>query len=736
MNSNLSPDPRQARMWRKISICAAALLAVGSVPTALARTPATTPAQPNFVLLVLDDLGYSDLGCYGGEIRTPNIDSLASDGLRFRSFYNASRCCPTRASLLTGLYPHQVGLAHNGRDLSQDAATVAESLRGSGYQTAMAGKWHLSSTTPINGNDRGKEHLDWLNHQADYDRDFANPATYPINRGFERHYGPIWGVVDYFDPFSLVDGTEPVKNVTDDFYMTDAISAKSVEYIDTMSKTDKPFFLYVAETAPHWPLHARPEDIARYKGQYDQGWHSLREERYQRQVKLGLIDPKTHPLPSLMGRGPDWDDLPVEERKHQAELMEVHAAMVDRVDQGVGKIIQALKAANQFDNTVFMVLADNGASPERYLQYGFDRSSETREGQPIQYRGTFRPGSETTWGYIGAYWANALNTPYRYWKVEAFEGGCHTPMIVHWPQGLKTSTGSFTDQTGHVIDLTPTCLDLAGLTAPKELNGHNLKPIEGKSLAPIFKAQTRDGHKNLYFEHEGGRALLSGDGWKLVASAGKPWELYNVAVDATETHNLAERESERVDAMNQLWVKWADRVGADVPAHLRRSASQKQLIPGQPMELQTGLILSGADAPLIAKTPFLVEVTVLDAGKGGVIFSQGAQVQGWSLFVRDQHPVFAVRRDGQLHEIVGKTTLGADETKLAAELFGDGRMSLLANGVEVATGQSDGLISSQPNDPLVVGDDKMGSVGTYPTPSPFGGKVLKATLTIMAPENR
>ena len=681
---------------------------------------------------MLDDLGFSDLGCYGGEIRTPNIDSLANNGLRFRSFYNSSRCCPTRASLLTGMYPHQVGLAYNGRDLSQDVPTVAETLRDSGYQTAMAGKWHLSATVPINGKDRGPEHLAWLNHQANYDRPFANPATYPINRGFERHFGPIWGVVDYFDPFSLVDGEKPVPSVPDDFYMTDAISAKSVEYIAAMSQTDKPFFLYVAETAPHWPLHARPEDIARYKGRYDQGWHTLREERYARQVKMGLIDPKTHPLPTLMGRGPDWNKLSPADQKHQAELMEVHAAMVDRADQGVGKIIQALKAANQFDNTVFLVVADNGASPERYLEFGFDRSSETREGQPMAYRGNFHPGSETTWGYIGAYWANALNTPYRYWKVEAFEGGCHTPMIVNWPAGLKTPPGSLTDQTGHVIDITPTVLDLAGVSAPSTRNGRNLKPLEGKSLAPTFQGETRDGHQDLYFEHEGGRALLSDDGWKLVASAGKPWELYHIASDATETQNLADAESERVATMNQLWIRWADRVGAQVPADLRRTTSQNRLTPGEPLELRPGQVLSGADAPLVAQTPFRVEVTVRDANRGGVIVSQGAQVQGWSLFVRDGHPVFAVRRDNQLHEIVGKATVGAIELKLAAELRGDGRMRLLAAGAEVASGQAGGPIPAQPNDPLIVGDDRMGSVGTYPTPHPFGGTVVKATLTPLA----
>jgi arylsulfatase len=292
--------------------------------------------------------------------------------------------------MLTGLYPHQVGLARNGRDLTRDGATIAELLRSAGYQTAMAGKWHLSETAPAGGKDDGPEHLAWLNHQADFDRPFANPATYPIHRGFDRHYGTIWGVVDYFDPFSLVEGTRPIRDVPDDFYYTDAITEKSVESIHAMSREDRPFFLYVAHNAPHWPLHARPEDIARYRGQYDRGWHALREGRYRRQVEMGLIDPAKYPRPPLMGNGPDWDALDAGARAQESALMEVHAAMVDRVDQGVGQIVGALRDEGRLDNTIIFVMADNGASPERYLKSGFDRSSETRQGRPIQYRGPLR----------------------------------------------------------------------------------------------------------------------------------------------------------------------------------------------------------------------------------------------------------------------------------------------------------------------------------------------------------
>ncbi|MBI1247872.1 sulfatase-like hydrolase/transferase [bacterium] len=519
---------------------------------------ASADDRPNIVVIMLDDLGYSDLGCYGGEINTPNIDSLASDGIRFTAFYNCARCCPTRAALLTGLYPHQVGLIRNGRSLTKNGVTIAEALKDAGYQTAMAGKWHLSQTSALSD---PKKHLAWLNHQADFDRPFAPVETYPVNRGFERHFGPIWGVVDYFDPFSLVDGTKIVKEVDEDFYMTDAIADKSVEYIQEMSKKDAPFFLYTAFTAPHWPLHAKPEDIAKYEKRYNEGWYQLREDRYQRMVEKGLIDPKTFPKPNLQGQGPDWQELSPEQQQHMAQLMAVHAAMVDCVDQGVGRIIAALKATNRFENTLILLLSDNGASPERYLKVGFDRSSETRAGKPIQYEGIFEPGSETTWGYLGSYWASAANTPFRYWKAQSFEGGAHTPMIAHWPAGLKTKPGSSTDQPGHVIDVMPTCLELAGVSYPAKYQGNDITPVEGKSLAPILQGETRPGHDQLYFEHENGQAIIA-DGWKLVKpkQKGGKWELYHLAEDRTETNNVAAEHPQKVRQLQELWQAWFDRV--------------------------------------------------------------------------------------------------------------------------------------------------------------------------------
>ncbi len=542
------------------------MAAVFALGTGLSLAEASeTGRRPDIVVILLDDLGFSDLGCYGGEIRTPNIDRLAAEGIRFTRFYNAARCCPTRASLLTGLYPHQVGLALNGRTLTHDGATIAELLRVHGYQTAMAGKWHLSETAPLQGNPAGPAHLGWLNHRTDRDRPFAGLDTYPVARGFDRHFGPIWGVVDYFDPFSLVEGTQPVREVPEDFYLTDAITAKSVESIRSMATTDRPFFLYVAHCAPHWPLHARPEDIARYRNTYRDGWNAMRRDRYRRQIERGLIDPRRYPLPSVMGRGPDWDELEPEEREHQSALMAVHAAMVDRVDQGVGAIIESLRATGRLENTAIFLLSDNGASPERYLDPGFDRASTTREGRPIQYRGRFDPGPETTWGYIGSRWANAANTPFRYWKAESFEGGCHTPMIVRWPAGPIPRPGSTTDQIGHVIDLMPTCLELAGAAYPQTFEGHRIRPVEGRSLVATLRGQENAPPRPLFFEHEGGRAVIA-DGWKLVARRGGPWELHHLDQDATETRNLAKAEPDRVREMEDRWQSWARRVGAGGPA--------------------------------------------------------------------------------------------------------------------------------------------------------------------------
>jgi arylsulfatase len=508
-----------------------------------------------------DDMGFSDAGCYGGEIKTPNLDRLAADGLRFTQFYNCARCCPTRASLLTGQYPHDVGLARNGRSLTRNGITIAEALKQVGYNTAMAGKWHLSRTATLADN---KLHQKWLDHQHDPGRPFAPLDTYPANRGFDKHYGVIWGVIDFFDPFSLVEGTEPVREVPKDYYFTDAITRKSVQYIHEFSRSDKPFFLYVAHCAPHWPLHARPEDIAKYKDTYKEGWDTLRRQRYRHMLKMGLFQKENTPLPPIQDKGRKWERLSEREKSFQAAKMAVHAAMVDRMDQGIGKIVEALEQTGELENTVIFFLSDNGASPEVPQAPGYDRSSQTRDGRKIRYEGIPEPGPETTYTGIGAAWASASNTPFRYWKKESFEGGCHTPLIVHWSSGLKVKPGSVTDQVGHVMDIMPTCLELAGARYPAAHQGHALTPLDGGSLAPILAASTRKPHDKIFFEHMGGRAVLAKK-WKLVALDGQAWELYDLQEDKTETNNLAGRYPDRVQAMGCQWDEWADQVGLHGP---------------------------------------------------------------------------------------------------------------------------------------------------------------------------
>ncbi|MCG8697461.1 MAG: arylsulfatase [Bacteroidales bacterium] len=521
--------------------------------------------QPNIIVMMVDDMGFSDPGCFGGEVQTPNLDRLANNGLRFTQFYNCSRCSPTRASLLTGKYAHEVGLHRNGRNLSSATPTLAEILRDNGYSTGMLGKWHLSKSMKLNQNN--EDHLKWLNHQVDPGIPFTpDIKTYPINRGFDKHYGVIWGVVDFFDPFSLVNGEKAVKEVPGDYYITDAISDSAVSYINEFSNSKKPFFLYIAHTAPHWPLHAKEGDIAKYKGMYDEGWDVLRERRYQKQLEMGLFNEQTAPITGVMG-GSDWNKLTPEQKKYQASKMMAHAAMIDCVDQGLGRIIAALEENNQFENTIIIFLSDNGASPEIPQAPGYDRPGMTRDGRKILYdkEMTGHAGPQTTFTGMGRSWANAANTPFRYWKKESFRGGNNTPCVVHWPAGLKAKPGSITNETTHVIDILPTCLELAELKYPQNFNGENISKPSGLSLLQTLKGEEREGHEFLFFEHENGRAIIH-DNYKLVSKTKghkhwntfNSWELYDLSKDATETKNLEPENLEMVEKLSHQWKAWWD----------------------------------------------------------------------------------------------------------------------------------------------------------------------------------
>jgi arylsulfatase len=522
--------------------------------------PAQKDKRPNIIIILADDMGFSDAGCYGGEIHTPNLDYLATNGLRFTQFYNTSRCCPSRASLLTGLYNHQAGIGKMTTDdhqpgyrgyITENTVTLAEVLKSAGYHTAMSGKWHVSNTIEQKP---AKAQMDWLNHHTTYPA-FSPLEQYPTSRGFEKYFGTLWGVVDYFDPFSLVSGTTPIEKVPANYYHTDAINDTAVAYIKELSGSDQPFFLYVAENAPHWPIQALPEDIEKYKDTYKAGWDVIRAARYKKMAAQGIINPA---ITKLSPRQNDlqWQNNP--DSAWDARAMAVHAAMVDRMDQGIGRIINALKATGQLDNTVIFFLSDNGASPENCAKYGpgFDRPDETRTGEKIVYDvdKKIMPGAQTSYASIGPRWSNVANTPFRYWKAESYEGGIHTPMIAYWPKGIKKG---ITPQTGHVMDFMATCIDLAKTNYPRTYKGHQITPMQGISLLPVLQGKQRVGHEALFNEHFGARYARY-QNWKLVKlSDNKEKHLYDLSKDPTEIKDLADKYPEKVKMLDSMWQNWA-----------------------------------------------------------------------------------------------------------------------------------------------------------------------------------
>lgn len=511
--------------------------------------------KPNIIVIMVDDMGYSDLGCYGSEIHTPNIDKLAASGMMMNNFYNDARCCPTRASLLTGQYQHKVGLTRNGESLTKNCVTIAEALQQNGYETAMVGKWHLSKAEPLK--DEAK-HLKWLNHQYNPDTLYADVNTYPARRGFDKFYGIIWGVVNCYDPFSLVDGVKTVKQVPSDFYTTHAFTDKAIEYVNGYK--NKPFFMYLAYNAPHWPVQAPAETIKKYEDKYLGGWDSLRKVRYNRMVSKKIINTTEYPFIKEEAGALKWDALSPKEKLNFAKRMATHAAMVDEVDKGIGKLVAKLKANKQFDNTIIFFLSDNGASPEIIKIPGYDRPSALRNGTPLQYSvvNYDQIGSAVSYTGIGSGWANALNTPYRYWKAESYNGGSKTPMFMTGP-GIKKGMSY---SLAHARDIMPTCLEITQTPYPKTYKGNKITSMDGHSLVPVMKGENKDTYKDLYFEHEGGKALISGD-YKIVALRKGEWALYNISKDKTETTNLISKEPQKAEELKDKWVLWANKMGLD-----------------------------------------------------------------------------------------------------------------------------------------------------------------------------
>lgn len=579
--------------------------------------PAVAAAQeaderPNIMLIVVDDMGYSDLQCFGGEVETPNINGLADNGIRFTQFFNCGRSCPSRASLLTGMYAQQVGITGMGLSLTKDCVTIPEALKTAGYHTAMSGKWHLSLTQGI-GNKQ--DQMAWLSHQNTFDnRPFAPLDTYPCNRGFDEHWGTIWGVVNHFDPFSLVHNEEPIFTdaIPDDFYSTDYITTKAIDMLDDLSKEQEPFFMYVSYNAPHWPLHAKPEDIAKYKGKYDEGWDVLRQQRYQRMVSMGIIDPEETPM-SDNESGRAWENE--SNKAMMAANMEVHAAMIDCVDQGIGRILDKLKSTGEYENTIIIFTSDNGASPENYEIGDFDRHDRTRSGQMVT-RNAQVPGSELTYNYLGNGWAGAVNTPFRYWKAESFHGGTASPTIIQWPAGMKARHGSIVKDPCHYIDVMPTCLEVAHATYPEIYNGNKIQPLvaEGRSLMPLLEGASWQDERTMFWEHENGRAVRVGD-WKMTSLRNGGWQLFNMKNDYSETNNIAAEHPEKVRELKNLWNEWAKSVGLNVTNDI--PDTEKQLVFYYPFD---GTLDDGGD-----------NAYTLTPAPGGYSFAEGKQGQSLSL---------------------------------------------------------------------------------------------------------
>lgn len=506
--------------------------------TALAnQVEAKNEKKPNIIMIVADDLGFADLGCYGGEIKTPNLDKMAAEGLRFKQFFNCAVCNVSRVAMLTGVHPR-----FGGRLLKDNMLTIAEVLKNAGYETAMSGKWHL-----------------------------GGEPTRPIDRGFDEYYGSMIGAVNLFDPSApdppivnhsgpkdpFVHNAEPIKSVPENYYVTDAITDHSIEQIKKFAKEDKPFFLHLAHFAPHYPMQAPPEDIAKYRGKYDEGYLVLRERRKQKMVEKGIIDAKWE-LPDPDKKLGNWRyDLAVdswdslEDKKWETAKMEVYAAMVDRMDQNIGRVMQTLKETGIDENTIVVFFSDNGGCASD-ITSDTDKYAEYRE-----YNKGKVAGTKESYIFCGAGWATAQSAPFRRYKTWTYEGGISTPMIVRWKGKIKPN--SITNEIGHLIDLMPTFLEIAGATYPTERKGKKVLPMEGTSLMPVLKGGKHKNERELGWFLYGSRAYRVGK-WKLVwGVTAKKWELYDMDADRTETHDLSDKHPDLVKKLSESWQQWAER---------------------------------------------------------------------------------------------------------------------------------------------------------------------------------
>ncbi len=510
--------------------------------------------KPNIILILVDDLGFSDLGLMGSEIRTPNIDSIATRGAALTSMYNAARCCPTRSALLTGLYPHKAGIGHMGSNLGtpayqgylrDDTATIAEALRPAGYRTLMAGKWHVGGDL-------------WATRVNSWTLGSPGFPT-PRQRGFDRYYGMIDGVTHYFSPWFIMEDDRKVEVSPTEFYFTDAITDKAIGMIEDSVRDDQPFFLYLAHAAPHWPLHALPEDVARYDGHYSKGWDALRGARHEEMRARKILQHDWQQSP----RDPNvsaWQDAAA--KPWEAQRMAVYAAQIDRLDQQIGRVFSTLQRLGQFDDTLVLFFSDNGgcAEPMRAEGWGKFYPNVTNDGRNIQIgnRTDIQPGGPESFMSYDQAWANVSNTPFRFFKHYVHEGGISTPLLAQWPAGMRSR--GVLHSPCHVTDILPTILEAAGAHYPTELGGKVLQRPDGESLIPLLSGKPWLRQQPLFWEHEGNCAARVGN-LKLVRQFDQPWELYDMERDRTELDNLAARNPSIVLDLESQYNRWAESVG-------------------------------------------------------------------------------------------------------------------------------------------------------------------------------
>jgi arylsulfatase A-like enzyme len=520
--------------------------------------PGSHAPRPNIIVILADDLGFSDIGCFGSEVATPNLDKLAARGIRINQFYNNPRCCPSRASIMTGLYSQQAGMgmmvSDHGRYpypgyagiLNADTPTIGELLKQAGYNTAMVGKWHLAPET-----EEGKR-------------------SWPLQRGFDKFWGMISGASPYYESPHLMNGNDPLPPPPKDQYLTDIWADHAATYVGELAGQKKPFFLYAAFNAPHWPIQAPEHDVQKYADRYRIGWDALREERHKKQLSMGLLSEKWQLTPRDP-RVPAWEQI--DNKEWEVRRMAVYAAMIDRLDQGIGLIVDAVDAAGVAENTLIMFFSDNGGNAEE-LGRGRDRVPHDMNEGPLHLKDgdtsiacelgmtcagnvpDVMPGGENTFQSIGIPWGNCTNTPFRLYKHYAHEGGISTPFVACWPAGIKASVQPV-NAVGHETDLMPTFLEIAGASYPKKAASPS--PLAGESLTPLFAGKPRT-RSPIFWEHEGNKAVRDGK-WKLVSRFPDAWELFDMEADRTELHDLAPTQPERTKAMAVMWDQWARRVG-------------------------------------------------------------------------------------------------------------------------------------------------------------------------------